>query len=94
MLKINEEKLNNFKSELEDENSLLPLMLLIYIDNFKYINNLKKNNIFYDNVQDEIFNRRMVIQYLTDEELIRFGEDELIDWLKDNPKYSDVVIDG
>ena len=88
------DKIEKYRKDLEKHKGLLPLYLITYIKNEEYINNLKKNNIFYNNIQNKLFERRIFTQYLSDEELIRFGEDELIDWLKDNPKYSDVVIDG
>lgn len=85
------EKIQDYQTKLEKHNGMLPLYLMTYIDNGKYINNLKKQGIYYDNVQEEIFKRRRVIQYLSDAELIEYENQELLDWIKKNNQYEDIL---
>lgn len=91
---INIDKIKDYKKKLEHYKGLLPLLLTTYIDNEEYIKNLKKQGIYYDDVQEDIFNRRYEIQFLNDIDLIEYENDELKKWLNENPSFSDVVIDG
>ena len=88
---LNIGKVTEYKKELEDYNGLLPLLIIPYIDNGKYINNLKKKNLFYNHVQEEMFRVRRIIQFLSDESLWDYEKKELITWVENNPQYKDVV---
>ena len=82
-----------YVKNFEQYEDMLPLLLMTYIDNYKYINNLKKKGLWYDNVRKKIFNRRKKIQFLNNEELIKFEDNELKKWLKKNPKFEDICME-
>lgn len=91
MVKVNiDEILKNVK-EFEKYNDMLPLLLMIYINNGTYIKNLKKKDLWYGNVQDKIFKRRMETMFLNTEDIITFEEKELTQWLKKNKNYSSII---
>ena len=93
MVKLNiDEILDNVK-EFEKHNDMLPIMLMTYINNGRYINNLKKKNLWYNNVQDKTFKRRMKTRFLNTEDSILFEEKELTQWLKKNKDYKDLLED-
>ena len=94
MVKVNiDEILKNVK-EFEKYNDMLPLLLMIYINNGTYIKNLKKKDLWYGNVQDKIFKRRMRTMFLNTEDIITFEDKELKQWLKKNTKYENIINGG
>lgn len=80
------------KKNLENYKDIIPLILMTYIDNHKYVNNLKEKNLWYDKVQPKIFRRRKKIQFLINEQLIKYEENELKKWIKNNPQFKTIII--
>lgn len=76
---------------MEKHKGILPIILMTYIHNGKYIMNLKKQELYYNKVQEEIWNRRRFIQYLSDKELTDYCEKELYDWVKLNRGYEEII---
>ena len=91
MININTDIISKYKTDLEKEKSMLPLLLMTYIDNYKYINNLKKKKLWYGKVQEDIFKRRQKIQFLNTEDHIRFEDKELNSWIKKNKRYEGIL---
>ena len=86
------DKIGEYKNKLEKCEDMLPLILMTYIESYKYINNLKKKDLWYGNVQDKIFKRRMKTMFLNTEDSILFEEKELATWLKKNKDYEDIIL--
>lgn len=92
MIKLDNDNIIKHKTNLEKEECLLPILLTIYIDNFNYINNLKKKNMFYGHIQNEIFERREKLQFMNYEDSANFEENEFYNFIKEHPEYEDIII--
>ena len=92
MFELDEKKIEEYKSQLEKEDTLLPLVLMIYINPYKYINNLQKNNNAYMDVIGEMFNRRDLIRKYDTISLLSYEEKELKKWLEKHKEYEDILL--
>lgn len=90
---INIDKINEYKNELEHYPNVLPLKLILYLDNAEYIGNLRKQKDW-EKIRRELFKRRHQIQFLSDESLLEFEDKELTLWLKKNKKYKDILVES
>lgn len=84
-------KLMDYVKELEKYDGMLPVVLLSYTDVDKYYKNLRKQKN-YDKITRDIHNRRNKIMFMDTDEQLVFEEKELTDFIKTNPKYTDMVI--
>jgi hypothetical protein len=87
------DKIKEYQKDLEKYNGVLPLKLMIYLDNAEYISNLRKKKNW-GKIRRELFKRRRQIQFLSDESLLEFEDKELQIWLKKNKKYKDMILES
>lgn len=91
--RLDYENLMKHVKKLEKYDGMLPIVLLSYLDISKYYKNLRKQKD-YDKITKDIHNRRTAIMYMDASEQLMFEEKELRDFIKDNPQYKDMIIDG
>ena len=91
--KLDYENLMKHVKKLEKHDGLIPTVLMSYMDVDKYYKNLRKQKD-YDKITRDIHNRRNKLMYMDISEQLLFEEKELMDFIKDNPQYMDMIIDG
>ena len=70
-------------TEIQNYNGVLPLLLIPYIDLKEYLDNLNEEDYKeFLKIEDE---------YRTNKNPPQFLEDNFEEWIKNNPKYKDIV---
>ena len=84
MLILDEKKIQDHLSDLNKYKKYLPLMLYEYSDVRRYFDRIN------DEVKLECYSVRSDVQKVKDYQ--DFIEADLIKWLEENPKYTDIIL--
>lgn len=71
----------------------LPLYLKVLINTSEYYGNLKKINRF-KQVQEESLKNRDMFKNLSKKEKKEYNKNQLMKWIKENPKFHKLLIDS
>ena len=89
-IQLNKYKIKEYQNNLEHETTLIPVILLSYIDNAEYIHNLKQTKKW-DNVKWDIFTRRRKLRKMTPRQKEDYTNKELYHWLQKHEQYQDII---
>ena len=91
MIEFDFDKIEEYKVSFEKCEDMLPLILMIFVNSKRYIDNLKKKGL-YDDIERELFARRELMITLSDEDLLSFEESELNEWLVNHDEFKDIIL--
>lgn len=78
----------NLNNALLNHKGLLPILLKPFVNCKQYIENIKNNDL-YEQINKEEYDIRLT--FLATENKDYFRENQLIEWLEENPKFNELL---